>query len=91
MALILKNKNDLYGDLKITANNSKSIKIEITGFNKIQGSISDFEAGKYKYDNTQLGLHFENKDKELALYAANKQAQFINFSIADKCDLPAVR
>jgi len=74
--------NDLYGDLKITANNSESIKIEITGYSSIPESVKDLEAGQYKYDNTQLGLHFETMDKVLVISAANKQAQFANYRIS---------
>jgi hypothetical protein len=74
--------NDLYGDLKISANNSESIKIEITGHKNFPDSISEAEPRQYKPDNTQLGINIEKKERLLIVSAAHRQAQFTNYRIS---------
>jgi hypothetical protein len=74
--------NDLYGDLKISANNSESIKIEIAGYKNLPESISEPEPGQYKPDNTQLGVNIEKKEKLLILSASHRLAQFTNYRIS---------
>jgi hypothetical protein len=74
--------NDLYGDLKISANNSESIKIEITGHKNIPESISEPDTGQYKPDNTQLGVNIEKKDRLLIVSASGRPSQFTNYKIS---------
>ncbi len=74
--------NDLYGDLKISANNSESIRIEIAGHKNIPESISETESVRYKPDNTQLGINIEKKDRILIISASDRQSQFTNYRIS---------
>jgi hypothetical protein len=74
--------NDIYGNLVISGNSTQQIKIAITGHKTIPETTNSYQPEQYKNDNTQLGLHFENKDGELKIFAANKQAQFNNYRIS---------
>jgi hypothetical protein len=74
--------NDIYGDLVISGSSSQQFKIAVTGNKTIPETTSSYQPEHYKNDNTQLGLHFENKDGELKIYAASKQAQFNNYRIS---------
>lgn len=74
--------NNIYGDLVISGNNTQQIKIAVTGNKTIPETTDSYQPEYYKNDNTQLGLHFENKGSELKIYAANKQSQFNNYRIS---------
>ncbi len=72
----------LYGDLKITGNNSKKIEIEVTGYKEKPTTIKIKPNAKYKTDNTQLGLNFEYMENTLIITATSKKSEFGNYVIS---------
>lgn len=74
--------NKLYGDLKITGNNSHKIEIVHTGYNEKPAAIKSKANINYKTDNTQLGLNFEFVNNTLLICAAGNESEFGNYEIS---------